>query len=160
MIATIVTRHTPGVAWHLPGRTPTWSPALSSLQPQGTSIAGAARKRVLVVDDENLIADSIAEILNRSGFDAVARYDAQGVSELLSDPPYPDILLTDVIMPRLNGIELAKSVRCIHPAIRILLLSGNVATSRMLNDAGAEGFLFEILAKPVHPSRLLKVLNA
>ena len=123
-------------------------------------MSGEVRKRVLVVDDENLIADSIAEILNRNGFDAVARYDAESVMQLLGEAPRPDMMLTDVVMPELTGIELAKSVRSLHPDIRILLLSGNVATSRMLNDASAEGFLFEILAKPVHPSRLLKVLSA
>jgi DNA-binding NtrC family response regulator len=159
MIATIVTRHSPAVRSHLANRG-AWNPVLPSIEPQAAPVGGEVRKRVLVVDDENLIADSIAEILNRNGFDAVARYDAESVMRSLSEAPGPDIMLMDVVMPRLNGIELAKAVRSIHPAIRILLLSGNVATSRMLNDASAEGFLFEILAKPLHPSRLLKVLSA
>lgn len=155
MIATIVKRHTPDLVSHLANRG-VWNPLIRAIELEGEQ----GCQRVLVVDDEYLIADSIAEILNRNGFDAIARYDAEGVMQVLSELPHPNMMLTDVIMPSLNGIELAKSVRSINPAIRIFLLSGNVAASRLLKDAGAEGFLFETLAKPVHPSRLLKALNA
>lgn len=159
MIATVVRRHTPGATSHLVNRGD-WNPTLANVEVPGESVTGGVRKRVLVVDDENLIADSIAEILNRNGFDAIARYDAEGVMQVLSGSAHPDMMLTDVIMPSLDGIELAKSVQSINPAIRILLVSGNVAASQLLRDASTEGFLFEILAKPVHPSRLLEVLNA
>lgn len=158
MIATVVTRHTPEVATHLANRGG-WTPAVSvgrSLEGPGD---GAQRKRVLVVDDEYLIADSITEILNRNGFDARACYEAHAVMQVLTQST-PDVLLMDVIMPRLSGVEVAKAVHAINPTIRMLLLSGNAAASRLLNDAIAEGFLFEVLAKPLHPLRLLKVLNA
>lgn len=159
MIATVVTRHTPGVAPHLTGRG-AWSPVIPFADPNGQTAAHPVRKRVLVVDDEYLIADSITEILNRNGFDAIARYEAAMVMQVLSESPKPDIVLMDVIMPGLSGVELAKSVRAIDPGIRILLLSGNSAASRLLNDAIADCCLFEIVAKPIHPSRLLKVLSA
>jgi len=72
----------------------------------------------------------------------------------------PDIIVSDVVMPDLNGIELAKAVRSLCPDTRIVLFSGNVDTASLLDDASVEGYFFEILAKPVHPIKLLKTLNS
>jgi DNA-binding NtrC family response regulator len=118
----------------------------------------AAQRRVLVVDDERLIADSVATILNLNGFEAIARYSGAAALESVRQQ-CPDIIISDVVMPDLNGIEFAKAVRSICPRARIVLFSGNVDTTRMLDDASVEGYLFEILAKPVHPVKLLETLN-
>ena len=117
-----------------------------------------APRRVLVVDDESLIADSVAAILNRNGYDAVSRYS--GSDALLSiHEQCPDIIVSDVMMPDLNGIQLAKKVRTMCPKARIVLFSGNVDTASLLDSASLEGYFFEILAKPVHPLQLLKALK-
>jgi CheY-like chemotaxis protein len=116
-------------------------------------------RRVLVVDDEKLIADSVATILNRSGFTAVATYSGTGALESIQET-CPDIIVSDVVMPDFNGIQLAKAVRSICPSARIVLFSGNVDTASLLDDASVEGYFFEILAKPIHPIELLKALNS
>ena len=117
------------------------------------------QRRVLVVDDERLIADSVATILNRNGFEAIARYSGREALESVQKQ-CPDIIVSDVVMPDLNGIELAKAVRSLCPDTRIVLFSGNVDTASLLDDASVEGYFFEILAKPVHPIKLLKTLNS
>lgn len=117
------------------------------------------QRRVLVVDDESLIADSVAAILSRNGYDAEAKYSGASALESIKEG-CPDIIVSDVVMPDFNGIQLAKAVRTLCPKTRIVLFSGNVDTSSLLDDASMEGYFFEILAKPVHPLQLLKTLKS
>ncbi len=114
--------------------------------------------KVLVVDDEQVIADTLAMILNQSGFDARAAYSGEKALELASTFA-PDMLITDVIMADLNGIDAAIRIRALLPQIKILLFSGQAATADLLEKARAQGYEFEILAKPVHPRDLLSKLR-
>jgi CheY-like chemotaxis protein len=117
------------------------------------------KPKVLVVDDERVIADTLAMILNQSGFDARAVYSGEKAVDLASTFT-PDMLITDVIMADLNGIDAAIMIRSILPNIKILLFSGQAATADLLEKARAKGYEFEILAKPVHPQDLLSRLKA
>ena len=117
------------------------------------------KPKVLVVDDENVIADTLAIILNQSGFDARAAYSGEKAVELASSF-VPDLLITDVFMADLNGIEAAIMIRKILPNVRVLLFSGQAATADLLDRAREQGHQFEILAKPVHPQDLLDKLRA
>jgi|ERR1700677_824192 CheY-like chemotaxis protein len=120
-------------------------------------VSDKVRQRVLVVDDEDLIADSVAEILNRNGYEATARYSGKTAIQF-AEEECPDILVCDVIMSDYNGIQLANAVHLLCPETRVLLLSGNTVTSDLLHRASREGQVFELLAKPVHPLELLKAL--
>ena len=117
------------------------------------------KPKVLVVDDERVIADTLAMILNQSGFDARAVYSGEKAVEMASTFT-PDMLITDVIMADLNGIDAAIMIRSILPKIKILLFSGQAATADLLEKARAKGYEFEILAKPVHPQDLLSRLKS
>jgi CheY-like chemotaxis protein len=117
------------------------------------------KPKVLVVDDERVIADTLAMILNQSGFDARAVYSDEKAVEMASSFA-PDMLITDVIMADLNGIDAAIMIRSLLPKIKILLFSGQAATADLLEKARAKGYEFEILAKPVHPQDLLSRLQA
>ena len=117
------------------------------------------KPKVLVVDDERVIADTLAMILNQSGFDARAVYSGEKAVDMASTFT-PDMLITDVIMADLNGIDAAIMIRSILPKIKILLFSGQAATADLLEKARAKGYEFEILAKPVHPQDLLSRLQA
>jgi CheY-like chemotaxis protein len=118
-----------------------------------------SKPKVLVADDERVIADTLAMILNQSGFEARAVYSGE---RALEEAPVfqPNMLISDVIMADLNGIDAAIRIREILPAIKILLFSGQAATADLLEKARAEGYEFEILAKPVHPQDLLSRLRA
>jgi CheY-like chemotaxis protein len=118
-----------------------------------------AKPKVLVADDERVIADTLAMILNQSGFDARAVYSSEKALEVV--PTFkPDMLISDVIMGELNGIDAAIQIKAILPNIKILLFSGQAATADLLEKARAQGYEFEILAKPVHPQDLLTRLRS
>jgi CheY-like chemotaxis protein len=116
------------------------------------------KPRVLVVDDEHVIADTLAIILNRAGFDATAVYSGNEAVEHARRIA-PELVVTDVFMPDLNGIQAAIQIRSFLPSCKILLFSGQAATADLLENARAEGHEFEILAKPVHPQDLLAKLR-
>jgi CheY-like chemotaxis protein len=118
----------------------------------------AARPRVLIVDDEKLIADTCAEILEGAGFQTKTAYDGWAAVEMV--PQFqPDYLLTDVLMPRMNGVELAIYVSTMFPAAGILLFSGQAGISEILLKANEQGYEFELVAKPIHPIKLIECLQ-
>lgn len=117
------------------------------------------KPRVLVVDDEQVIADTLAKILDLNGYDAAAVYTGTAAVESARSLK-PDLVISDVIMPDMNGIEAAISIRGFLPSCKILLFSGQAATADLLENARAQGHEFEILAKPVHPSDLLAKLKS
>ena len=131
-----------------------------SLHPSGhaRSIHGNRRRSVLVVDDEHVIADTLAAILNESGFVAATSYCAEDALKII-EAGAPDLLITDVSMPGMNGIELAIKVRLRYPTCKILLFSGHAATAGLFDEARSRGYDFQLLTKPVHPRDLLEHLQ-
>lgn len=116
-------------------------------------------RRVLIVDDDRLIADTLADILNDSGnFVAVAAYDGASALEQARHTGV-DILITDVVMPEMNGVELAKAMQSICPKARIVLLSGQAQTRDLTRQAERQGYSFELWAKPMHPDEVLQRLG-
>lgn len=115
--------------------------------------------RILVVDDERLIADTIVQILNRNGFVAEAAYSGSQAIEL-SRLGCPDLVLSDVMMPHVDGVEAAIAIREHCPDTRIVLFSGQAATVEILARARERGFDFELLPKPIHPTQLIKHLRS
>jgi len=148
----------------------TWS---EDLQPSNRFIAylAAAEQRkealaaegkdcatVLVVDDEETLANTTTEILNMAGFCAFVAYDGQMALELAAKFR-PDILLTDVMMPGMNGIELATALTRLLPRTQVLLISGQAGTIDLLEKASSEGHAFDLIAKPIHPVKLIERLK-
>ncbi len=114
--------------------------------------------KVLIADDERVIADTLATILNQGGFEARAVYTCVEAVDVA--PGFrPDVVISDVIMPELNGIEAAIRIRSILPDVRIFLLSGQTATAELLERENAAGYGFEILTKPLHPRELIDRLR-
>jgi DNA-binding response OmpR family regulator len=116
--------------------------------------AGARLPLVLVVDDERVIADTLTIILSRSGFDAITAYDGETALTLAKATP-PDLLISDVVMPGMTGVELAIALTHAIPTCKILLFSGQAATADLLEKARASGHDFTTLTKPVHPTDML-----
>jgi len=117
-----------------------------------------ATRRVLVLDDEQVIANTLALILNRSGFEARAVYDGQSAIESAQELA-PDFLISDVIMAGMTGIDAAVRISEIVPHCHVILFSGQAATADLLERAEANGHHFELLVKPVHPRALLERLK-
>ncbi|HEX3894131.1 MAG TPA: response regulator [Terracidiphilus sp.] len=112
------------------------------------------RPSVMVVDDESSIADTLAEILSRNGYSVVAAYDGDSALESALLTP-PEMLITDVVLPGMSGIDLAITVKRIFPDCKIILFSGQASTGDLLAAASREGHQFVLLNKPVHPADLL-----
>ncbi len=114
--------------------------------------------RILVVDDEQLIADTLVRILNLSGFEATAAYSGESALDLLPQL-CPEIVLTDVKMPGRNGIETGILIRERCPDIRVVLFSGQASVGDVIEEARGSGHGFELWRKPIHPRELVRRLR-
>ena len=115
-------------------------------------------RHVFLVDDESLITESLAMILSREGFAVSSFTNPLDALEHMKAVA-PDLLISDVMMPQLSGIDLAMEVRNSHPNCGILLFSGHAFTRDFLQKARKRGHNFRILAKPVHPGELLREIE-
>jgi DNA-binding NtrC family response regulator len=114
--------------------------------------------RVFVVDDEPVIASSLAAILQMNGFSA--RFFTCPLEALAAArSESPDLVISDVAMPGISGIDLAIQMRAQYPSCKILLFSGQAATLDLLESAHAQGYDFRVLQKPVHPSEFLSEIG-
>ena len=109
---------------------------------------------ILVVDDEPALADTLAVIFQQAGYIANAVYSGEEALAFIA-ARRPSLVITDVILPGMDGIALAKTIRMSYPTCRILLFSGNADTQDLLEAAQQEGHAFEILAKPIPPPLML-----
>jgi len=110
--------------------------------------------RVFVVDDEHVIASTLAAILQMHGFSAkffTSPLEALAAARAKS----PDLLISDVEMPSLSGIDLAIQMKTLYPACKILLFSGQPSNLDLLDSARAQGHDFDLLLKPIPPPELL-----
>lgn len=114
--------------------------------------------RIIVIDDEPVIADTVVEVLNEEGFEAIAVSTGASAIEI-AKAFHPDVVLSDVIMPRLNGIETGIRIRDITPDCRVILFSGQAATVDLLEKARQQGHRFDILPKPIRPEQLISVIR-
>lgn len=116
------------------------------------------RPVVLVVDDEKIIADTLVAILNQAGFASAAAYSAASAIEMASIIP-PDLLLTDIVMPGMNGVDLAEAIQQTIPDCRIVMFSGQASTVDYLSLGRTFRTRVELLAKPIAPRELISALT-
>ena len=97
------------------------------------------------------------------GYDARVAYSAEQAIDSIASC-MPDMALLDVNLPGMNGIDLAIVLKANHPECHLLLVSGHERTSSLLEEAAKKGYVFDILAKPIHPTFILErvkcLLNA
>ena len=114
-------------------------------------------QRVLVVDDERIIADTLQLIFRKHGFDARAAYSAEEALQT-ARAFHPTLLLCDINMPGRSGLSLAADVTREQPTCRILVLT---ALSTSVNRRPPEfPDTWGLLAKPIHPEALLRAADA
>jgi DNA-binding NtrC family response regulator len=110
------------------------------------------KERVLVVDDEVDVADSLAIALQRLGYEAVPVYGPEEALAAVSAAPLAwDVVVTDQVMPQMRGLELARKLKRLNEGLDIILCTGFSATvtEQKALDAGASAFFFKPVASEV-----------
>lgn len=108
---------------------------------------------VLVVDDEEIIADTRSAILSRWGYTVVTAYSAETALELARKDP-PRYFVSDVRLSRMNGVDLAFAIRTVATDCRVVLFSGDADSLSKLDTAKNSMQDFTFLQKPIHPVHL------
>ena len=113
--------------------------------------------RVLVVDDDVRIADSLVQILKATGHEAVAAYSAEAAIKI-AEKLNPHAVVSDVVMGPVSGIELTNHIREHYPGCKVLLFSGYASTKAFTQAFLTKESSVQFLPKPVHPNRILDFL--
>jgi len=117
-------------------------------------------QRVLVVDDDHLVADTLALIFEKSGFHAKATYSADQALQCAREF-IPHLLLCDVTMPRRDGLSLVLDITRELPSCRIIVLTGLYSNLKNVREQSNKlSRPVGILTKPCQPSELLRQANA
>ena len=114
---------------------------------------------ILIVDDDPSITESLAAVFQMHRYEVRCAHSAETAIEVIAHWE-PDIALVDVILPCMNGIDLAMVVKANRPACHLVLFSGDPGTEMLVERAAREGNIFEILAKPVHPMFMLDYISS
>jgi DNA-binding NtrC family response regulator len=109
---------------------------------------------IFVVDDEQIIASTTTAVLQLNGYEVRSFVNPLEALEA-ARAVKPDLVIADVVMPGLSGIDLVIQLKELCPTCKVLLLSGQVQTADLLEAARQQGHDFEVLAKPIHPTDLL-----
>jgi len=113
-------------------------------------------RTVMVIDDDRVLADTLSDILRKHGFKPVALYSGEEAVEL-AERFRPDVVLSDIRMSGLNGIEAAKRIRMLHPGCRIILFTAHTTSAALIQLI--HGLGFEFLPRPLHPEHVLAALS-
>jgi two-component system cell cycle response regulator CpdR len=102
--------------------------------------------RILLAEDDDSLRGFLARALERAGYDVVACADGDEAAAHLDESW--DLLLTDIVMPGLDGIEVARQAAAKHPGLRIMFITGFAAVALAAGDAALPGA--KVLSKPIH----------
>jgi len=117
--------------------------------------APGGHETLLLVEDSAALREMILEVLEQHGYRVLqAGHGEQALEVLREHKQAVDLLLTDVVMPRLGGQDLANEVRLLHPGIRVIYMSGY--TDGAISRAGILGEGVTLLEKPFTSERLTR----
>jgi len=111
--------------------------------------------RVLIVDDEKSISDSLGLVFSARGYEVRVAYTAEQALEM-SVIWRPRLAIVDVVLPKMSGIDLAILFKEILPDCHVILFSGQLITEELAVEASRRGHEFDIVPKPVGPIYFLE----
>ena len=111
--------------------------------------------RILLAEDDDSLRGFLARALERAGHDVTACPDGEEAVTHLDEPW--DLLLTDIVMPGIDGIEVARQAAAKHPGLRIMFITGFAAVA--LNSDSQTPKNAKVLSKPVHLRELVSEVN-
>jgi len=117
------------------------------------------RLKLLIVDDEPAVNETLSLIFKKRGYEVSSAHTGKEALDFISHT-CPDIVLLDVVLPDLSGVDIAITIVREFPKCKFLLISGNKSTENAIDDARDKGFDFEVLAKPLPPQELIDAINS
>jgi len=137
---------------------PRFSSAASSALPDDDTLPSSAAtpRKVLVIDDEPDLADLAGALLCGHGLDATIAHSAQEALAILGTDPEIDAVFSDVMMPGMNGLQLAEAVRYLYPKVKIVLTTGFV--SPLLTETHSQHY--PCVAKPYRIETVIALLQS
>ena len=132
-------------------------PALPAT-PEAEEIPEEATEKVLIVDDKPEVLEVTSELFRTLGFEVLAANSGHDALEILRRTPDVTLILSDVVMPEMNGIHLGHKARELIPGLKVILASGYTNASADKEAARLGGFHF--LPKPYRLGDLMKMLRA
>jgi DNA-binding NtrC family response regulator len=136
----------------------TVSPSAAPASKASLSYKSGRRTRILVVDEESVTADTLAKVLRRNGYATEAAYDGNGALQRALLSP-PELVITDVALPGMSGVQLAITIKRVYPDCKILLYSGQASTPELIRSPHWAPYDFTLLSKPVRPKDLLALVE-
>jgi len=114
------------------------------------------RPRILVVDDEAANTSSLVAILDKQGYETATANSGEEAIQI-AGVFQPDLIVSDIIMGAMNGVEAAIEVARVLPHCKVLFISGYVACGDLLAEASAKGINFDVLPMPFFVPELLAI---
>lgn len=115
---------------------------------------------ILVVDDEQLVRNTLKKMLERAGHRVLEAEDGRQALDLL-DGHMPDLIICDIIMPNMEGIETLREVKKINPAIKVIVISGGARTGSLNYLSVAEKLGADaVMDKPFGARKLVDTIAA
>ncbi len=116
--------------------------------------------RILIVDDEHVVAETLRMVFEKNGFTTCTAYSADEAMDRASSFA-PDLLLCDLNMPEKDGVALITEMDGVYPSCRILVLSGATAAGGCVSElSGKLRRRLSVLSKPCPPKELLRVAGS
>jgi DNA-binding NtrC family response regulator len=136
----------------------TISPSVAPTGQAPLSYQSGRRSRILIVDEESVTADTLAEVLRRNGYATQVAYNGAGALERALLSP-PELVISDVELPGMSGVQLAITIKRVYPDCKILLYSGQASTPELIRSPHWAPYDFTLLSKPVRPRDLLALVE-
>jgi DNA-binding NtrC family response regulator len=114
---------------------------------------------ILIVDDDPAVTETLSIIFEQHGYYVRCAHSAETAIEIIARWE-PDLAILDVMLPCMNGIDLALVLRANRPACHVVLFSGHADAPALMEEAAKKGNAFEILSKPVHPLFMLDFVSS
>lgn len=114
------------------------------------------KAKVLVVDDEMEFASTLSERLRLRGYDAKAVYSAEDALPAVRSE-WPDVILLDLMMPKMSGMEMLKTIKEIAPDAEVILLTGRVDIDSVAEEINMEDF--DYIMKPLKIDDLVSKID-
>lgn len=111
-----------------------------------------------MVDDESIIAQTVGMILRNAGY-AARSFSQPDVALTAATGEWPDLLVTDMVMPEMNGVELAMRMQELRPGCKVLVISGQLLSLPAVAKGQKDHRDFDFVCKPIHPLKLLEKIE-